>query len=96
MQGGHQSDIKNQHDKHVSKFFPVPLARETTKWSGVVNELKQQVKGLKTAQTDEMEAMQAKVESIELKLDAQNQEMQSLVRSIEGKLVAVLDQLGKK
>lgn len=96
---GHQSDIKNQHDKHVSKFFPVPVASETTKWSGVVNELKQQVKSLKNAQTDEMEAMQAKVESIELKLDAQNQqnqEMRSMVCSFEGKLDAVLNQLGQK
>jgi hypothetical protein len=63
---------------------------------GVVNELKREVKDLRKSQTDEIEAVQAKIESIDYKLSAQNQEMQTLVLSIAGKLDHVLERLDQK
>ncbi len=86
---GHQSEIRNEYDMHVDKFFPVPVAREMARWSGVVNEMKQEVKRLRKVQAEEMEAVQAKVESIESKLDA-------MLPLIEGKLDNVVNRLGQQ
>ena len=57
----------------------------------MVNEVKQQVKSLKKAQSDEIEYVQTKMLSIEVKLQAQGDEM----RAIATKLDAVLSALSR-
>ena len=69
----------------------MPLEDAGTEWTGVVNEVKQQVKSLKKAQSDEIEYVQTKMLSIEVKLEAQGDKM----RAIATKLDAVLSALSR-
>ena len=64
----------------------------------MVNEVKQQVKSLKKAQSDEIEYVQTKMLSIEVKLQAQGDEMRAQgdeMRAIATKLDAVLSALSR-